>query len=525
MKSRSAPPGKAGTVRRYAQDAGRRYAAGDFAGAENAVLCALALAPDDAALLRIAARVQIARGRPDQAIGDLQRVLAQHPNDLDALRDLAAAQTAFADFAGAVDATRRIVALRGDAAAWFELGLALDRNGDCADALAAAERALELDPTNAAARFLIGRSLTGLGRIDDAITTYRALTAIGAQAPKAWFALADLKTVDFSDAELATMASILADARIGDEARMLVDFALGTAYEKRGRAAEAYASVERANAARRRHTRWDAAAHRRTIDAIRDAFAAPVASAPGALGAEVIFIVGMPRSGTTLVEQMLGAHPDIVAASELPHLEAVLHEESTRRGRAFPHWVGNATANDWERLGHRYLERTARWQTARRFTDKLPENWPYVGAALAMLPGARVVGCERDLVETCWSCFKQLFAPNRVAWSYALDDLAAYAHDSRRLWAWWQARDPARCRTLVHEELTADPAREIAALLDFLDLPFDPACLETGRARRVTRTASAAQARAPLQRDTARGARYGELFAPLRAALERAATI
>jgi tetratricopeptide (TPR) repeat protein len=522
MKSAPVKPGTAGAVRRHTQDAGRLLAAGELARAENAALCALALAPDDADTLHVAARIQAALGRPDAAIVDLTRVLAQRPDDIPALRDLGAAQTAIDDLAGAIDTARRVAGLRDDATARFELGLALDRSGDCAEALVAAQGALALVPDHSGAKFLVGRSLTGLGRIDDAVAGYRELTANRADAAKAWFALADFKTVDFTDADIASIEAISADARRDDESRMLADFALGTAYEKRGRVADAWAAVTRANAARRRQVRWDATAHRRLTDAIAAAFAAPVASAPAALGSEVIFIVGMPRSGTTLVEQMLGAHPDVTAASELPYLDVVLREESARRGRAFPAWVGAASAADWERLGRRYLALTARWQTTRRFTDKLPENWPYVGALLAMLPGARVIGCERDLVETCWSCHKQLFAPQRVAWSYALDDLAAYAHDSRRLWTFWRERDPSRCHTLVHEALVADPQTQIAALLDFCGLPYDAACLETGRARRVTRTASAAQARAPITRDTARSARYGEIFAPLRDALERA---
>ena len=510
-------------LRRLARDAERFLAANDLNGAEKAAVCALAMDPDHAQALRSFARVQILRGRPADAVSALQRALVRQSDDVDTLLELSQAQAANGALQDAIATLRRAVALKPDAANWFELGLMLDRNAECADALDAARRVVQIAPKRYAARFLVARALPGLGRIGEAAEEYRQLTAISSESAKAWFGLADLKTVALDDADIAAMETLIADRRSSENDRMLTSFAAGLACETRGRPADAMAHFHRANQLRRKGISWDVAAHSRYCDSIRDAFDAPHASAPERLGKEVIFIVGMPRSGTTLVEQMLSAHPDVVGASELPHLSTVIQEESARRGQAFPRWVGAASAADWERMGRRYLQLTERWQTADRFTDKLPENWPYVGAALAMLPGARVIGCERNLIETCWSCYKQLFAPNRVAYSYDLDELAGYAHDSRRLWAWWQQRYPEQCRTLVYESLLADPETEIRALLDFCGLPFDPACLASHSADRVTRTASAAQVRQPLQRNTARESRYGELFAPLRDALARAA--
>lgn len=511
-------------LRRLVRDAERFLAAKDLNGAEKAAVCALAMDPDHAQALRSFARVQVLRGRPADAVSALQRALASQPDDVDVLRELAQAQASNGTVDDAVATLRQAVAARPDAANWFELGLMLDRNAECASALDAARHVVQMAPRHHAARFLAARALTGLGRIDEAAGEYRRLTAIASESAKAWFGLADLKTMAFDDSDIAAMDVLIADRRSSEDDRMLTSFAAGLACESRGLAAEAVAHFRRANQLRRKGISWDAAAHGRYCDSIRAAFDAPHASAPAQLGHEVIFIVGMPRSGTTLVEQMLSAHPDVVGASELPHLSTVIQEESARRGQAFPRWVGAANAADWERLGRRYLQLTERWQTAGRFTDKLPENWPYVGAALAMLPGARVIGCERSLVETCWSCYKQLFAPNRVAYSYDLDELAHYAHDSRRLWAWWQQRYPQRCRTLVYETLLGDPESEIRRLLDFCGLAFDPACLAPQDSARVTRTASAAQVRQPLQRNTARWERYGELFAPLREALARAGT-
>jgi sulfotransferase family protein len=236
-------------------------------------------------------------------------------------------------------------------------------------------------------------------------------------------------------------------------------------------------------------------------------------------GSEAIFIVSLPRSGSTLVEQIIAAHPDVEGAGELPDLSIVIEEESHRRGRPFPTWATEADAADWHRLGARYLERTERWRQRRpRFTDKSLLNAPYVGAAAAMLPGARFVDCRRDPVETALSCYRQWFAQGQ-AWSYAIDDIAAFQRGHERLMALWRTRMPASLHTVAHETLVAEPEASVRQLLAFCGLGFDPACLAFHRSDRSVRTASAAQVRQPLRQDTGRAHRYGALLDPLRRAL------
>ncbi len=292
--------------------------------------------------------------------------------------------------------------------------------------------------------------------------------------------------------------------------------------EVEGRYAEAFDLLVAANAAVRKRLPWSAAAFSREVDAIAAAFpqASPSAAVDEELGREVIFIVSLPRSGSTLTEQILAAHPDVEGASELPDLEAVIDEESHRRGAKFPAWAATATREDWHRLGQRYLERTRRWRAQRaRFTDKMPDNWRYAGALFAMLPGARVVNCTRDPLETSWSCFKQLFGPGRQAHSYDLADLGAYWRDYDRLMRHWCRLQPARLRDFSYEDLLADAAAAVHSLLEFCALPFDAACLQSHTATRPVRTASAAQVREPLRADTRRALHYGARLDPLRHAL------
>jgi len=262
--------------------------------------------------------------------------------------------------------------------------------------------------------------------------------------------------------------------------------------------------------------RWDAAAVSALVDAILAAFAQPPPAAPDARGADVIFLVGLPRSGSTLAEQILAAHPRVAGGGETNLLAKVLQDESTRRGQRFPAWVGMADAADWARLGDDYLARIASLRRAGAlFTDKTLPNWQVLGALARMLPGARIVHCVRDPLETCWSCWKHNFGEAQF-FAYDFAELAAFHRDSLRAMAHWRTQAPASIHTLVHEALLDAPEAGARALLAHCGLAFDPACLRFHEVERNVHTASAAQVRRPLRRDTAVTAGYGELLDPLR---------
>jgi len=232
-----------------------------------------------------------------------------------------------------------------------------------------------------------------------------------------------------------------------------------------------------------------------------------------------VFLVGTPRSGSTLAEQILAAHPAASAGSETGFIARLLQHESKRRGALFPEWVPQATDADWKRLGAAYLERiAAKKGDASIFTDKTLTNWQTLGAIRRMLPGARIVHCRRDALETAWSCYKHNFAQDQL-YSYDFAELAAYFRDEDRAMRFWAARDPGWIHEHRYEALLADPQAAVTALLAHCGLAFDPACLRFHEAGREVRTASAAQVRRPLQRDTAVARHYGALLDPLRAAL------
>jgi hypothetical protein len=262
---------------------------------------------------------------------------------------------------------------------------------------------------------------------------------------------------------------------------------------------------------------WDPAAGHDYVTAIAAAFCDPLPTPlDPTLGHEVIFIASLPRSGSTLVEHILASHSLVEGMNEISDLSHVLEEESNRRAKGFPQWVTDATAEDWARLGKHYLARTARWRAKRPYsTDKGLENWQWVGAIRAMLPGAKIINCHRDPVETCFACYRQLFSEG-IHFSYDLQDLASYYNDYQHLSDIWQKQHPNQVLDLIYETLVQEPEAQIRRLLAFCELPFDAACLSPHQTQRdVHSTASAAQVRQPIRGNTARSPLYRDFLGPL----------
>jgi tetratricopeptide (TPR) repeat protein len=495
--------------------------------AADALREAIAIAPTHPEILRLQGVLAYRQGRFDDAIALVRRTLAAWPDDAAALGNLGSALADSGRVDEALATMRRASEVAPQlASTWFNLGKLLDSQAYIDEAEPALRKAIELAPNHLPSRIAHAAVLATLGRTSDAAAAYRDALAKNARSVQAWLGLVNLKTERLGADEVAALENLHADPTLSEDDRTVAGFALGKVLEDSGRHADAFAVLSTANAMRRRRFGWDATAFSQRVDAIAAAFesAPESAVADATLGESVIFVVSLPRSGSTLVEQILAAHPDVEGASELPDLEAVIVEESARRNARFPDWVATATPADWQRMGQRYLQRTERWRARHpRFTDKMPDNWLMVGAALAMLPGAHVVNVRRDAVETCWSCFKQMFATGRHTYSYDLADLAETWRDYDRLCRAWSERFPERVREQSYESLLADPENETRALLEFCGLPFDAASLRPHEAERSVRTASAAQVREPLRRDTARSAGYGALLEPLRNMLDAAA--
>ena len=405
---------------------------------------------------------------------------------------------------------------------WMKLSMECDQQGFYEDALRAAEALLQLDPRSVPGLLQRSRCCKALGHTAPAAADCRTLIQMDRELGRAWFSLLDLKTVVLSPAEHVLLQQHALRPGLSSADRQLLDFALGKALEDAGELEAALTVFLRANDNVRVAQPWDGAEFARHLAEVHAAFTAgPVAQA-GAQGREVIFLVGMPRSGSTLVEQVLASHSAVEGASELPYLNQVLEGESRRRGKAFPHWVGQASAEDWTRLGQQYLRLSERWRQTRPIaTDKLPDNWRLVGAVCAMLPQARVIDCRREALETAWSCYKQLFAPGLANFSYDFQSLGQYGRACEDLGDLFASRHPTQVRVQHYEALVAQPEAQIRELLAACGLDFEAGCLSFHTAQRAIRTPSALQVRQPMRQTSKPAARYGDLLAPLRQALQR----
>ncbi|MGA8277302.1 MAG: sulfotransferase [Rhodanobacteraceae bacterium] len=507
-------------IGRLIADAEQALDRGDLAYAERLFVAAAQRASNDVRVIRLHGLLLFRRRHHREALASLRYVAERRPEDAIVQHAFAIACNECGEYEHAIAAFERTCALAPqNAGAWFNRGRLLAMLARTDEAVAALERACALDPRLVSARvLLIDLTVKARGDMAKAEAEYRQVLASQPHAGWAWWGLANLKTSRLDDADVDALSRLVGETNGSEENRIACGFALAKALDDRGDFSASLAALDAANARMRRRRPWDRTACRADMHDLLEKFTPSPVPSPAAQGGEVIFIVSLPRSGSTLTEQILASHADVEGGNELPELPRILIEESRRRGKRFPLWVREATPADWQRMGTLYLARTARWRKRRpRFTDKLPRNWIYVGAILAMLPSARVINCRRDALETCFACYRQMFTEH--GFCYDRDDMAAYWHDYDRVSKKWAVDYPEHFRDQHYEALVADPEVKTRELLAFCGLEFDPACLRFHETERDVRTPSAGQVREPLRRDTARAPNYGHLLDPLRAAL------
>lgn len=513
--------------KRTLTDVSTAIANGNLAQAEKTLVGLMALDParrEHPDVLRTIAAIRFRQGDHGTAVELLRAALAARPDDLALIGELVSALYSIGDHAGVLALQQRGCDLDpGNSRTWFNLGKAYRALGRYADSRAPLEKAIALEPGFAPMHVALGNTCKSLGELDVAEKHFRRAIEIDPGSGNAWLNLANFKTVRFDTADVAAMRHALAHARLSEVQRIEMEFALAKALDDIGDVVASFTVLVDANRRQRQRMPWSAAQFARDMEALRTAFANINADTrANELGSEVIFVSALPRSGSTLTEQILAAHPQVTGAGELDDLPAVIHAESARRNKSLLAWASEASADDWQRLGREYLQRTSRWREQTPiFTDKGMGNWPLVGAIRAMLPGARIVLCRRDPVETCLANFRHLF-PAGHAFCYDLADCATYWHDFNRMCRHWKERFGALVYEQSYEALQADQEGETRRLLDYCGLPFDEACLRFYETERAVSTISAAQVREPMRRDTAKADRYGALLDPLRAAVAKA---
>ena len=458
------------------------------------------------------------QGDSKTAADYMRKAARQRPDDPNiltnlggALYDTGAIEEAFAHL------QRATMLAPAQASNWYNFGKALKLHWQLDEAVDALQRAIDLDEAHVSARTTLADIFTIRGDIQAAVAQYRKVLTLRPDHALAWHSLANLKTESLTLADAGQIRQILQTRQLSPDDRVSLGFSLYKALEDQHQYGDAFQALREANALKSRLVQWDAAEAHEHIEAIIERWRRPLSTPlDPILGSEAIFIASLPRSGSTLVEHILASHPEVEGANEIRDLSQVLDEESKRRGIEFPHWVVDATSEDWARLGKNYLARTARWRSKRPyFTDKGLQNWQWIGAIRAMLPGAKIINCHRDPIETCFACYRQLFSEGAY-FSYDLKDLASHYNDYQKLSNYWQERYPHKVFDLSYEQLVQEPEVQIRHLLSFCQLPFDPACLSPHQTQRdVHSTASAAQVRQPIRGDTARSPHYRDFLASL----------
>jgi len=407
---------------------------------------------------------------------------------------------------------------------WAALGSVLIRLLRQQEALSAYEEAARIEPTQAAFRLAIGHINKTLGRRAQCEDAYRECLRLDPRYAEAYWSLADLKNYLFSDAELAAMQDLLASpAASTDQAQL--HFAIARALEQRDRYSEAFTHYATGNTLRKQTSPFSIVtfeAKSRRVAACYDREFFRLRATGGHPDPAPIFIVGLPRSGSTLVEQILASHSQVEGTMELHNILALVreldHRDANRDG--YPETVRALSTDELTGLGRRYIEDTRAVRSGRpHFIDKMPNNFSHVGLIHAILPKAGIVDVRRHPLDACLSNYKQYFA-NGQSFSYDLEDLGRYYRCYLALMDHWDEVLPGRVMHLQYEELIRDPQDTIRSLLAYCGLPFEAATLNFHENRRPVRTASAEQVRQPLY---ASGVGYWKRFAgelePLRAAL------
>jgi tetratricopeptide (TPR) repeat protein len=352
----------------------------------------------------------------------------------------------------------------------------------------------------------IAHSLKTLGRGAEAVTEYRAAAAARRDFGDAWWSLANLKTYRFEDAEIEAMRTAEASAETAAPDRHHLCFALGKALEDRGEYAESFAFYERGNALKRAAGRYRPEVHelntRLQIEVCTSALFARHQGA-GAPAADPIFIVGLPRSGSTLIEQILASHSQVEGTHELadvPRMVAALRGREAADEDRYPTVLAQMSGADLRALGEKYLADTRIYRGGKpRFIDKMPNNFRHIGLIHLMLPNARVIDARREPMACCFGNLKQLFASGQE-FAYGTEDIARYYRTYLELMAHWNRVLPGRVLRVQHEELVDDLEGNVRRILEYCGLGFEPACIEFWKTERSVRTASSEQVRQPIYR-------------------------
>jgi len=462
--------------------------------------------PTDVAAIRMLAELAARIGRLEDAEALLTRAIELAPGFFAARQNMAMLYLRTNRLAEALAEAQGLLVHEPDNPAFLNLeGVALARIGDYVDAVRSFEAVLKRRPKKPRIWLSYGHSLKTVGRTGESVVAYRRAIELQPAFGEAWWSLANMKSIRFDASDTAAMEQALqAGNGLTDDDRLHLHFALGKAHEDAAAPAPAFHHYAAGNAIRARQLHYDPGPLEGLVAAAIEKLDPGIFAARQGQGdpsPDPIFVVGMPRSGSTLVEQILASHSMVEGTHELADLEMVARRLGPIDARHFDALASCAPAKLAE-LGAAYLKATRVFRKTGRplFIDKMPNNWLYVPLVRLVLPNAKIVDTRRGAMACCFSNFKQHYARGQ-AFSYRLDHMARYYSAYVRFMEHIDRILPGAVHRVRHEEIVADTDARIRRLLDALGLPFEAACLRFWETDRAVKTASSEQVRRPIFSD------------------------
>jgi tetratricopeptide (TPR) repeat protein len=485
---------------------------------------ALALKPDFAEACSNLGNARQSQGMLDEAVAWYERALALKPDYADAHNNLGMALAALDRIDDAVAHYERALALNPNFAnAHNNLGNALEKQDRIDDAVAHYERALALKPEHANAHNNLGNIFRERGEFEDAMAHYGRAIAIKPDYVEAHFNRAEIKSFHPGDADLSALEALAGRDDLSADKALYIHFALAKALEDIGDYVRAFEHLRQGNALKRRQINYEETVALKLFQRISTVFDRGIFdrfARQGDLSSVPVFVLGMPRSGSTLIEQILASHPQIHAGGELTALEKIADGDQYPAGDQplqYPECLPALDGAALRRLGQSYLARLPPLADSKvRIVDKLSGNFLRIGLIRLILPNARIIHSMRHPVDTCVSCYSKLFTAG-LYFSYDLAELGRYYRSYRELMAHWRSvLPPGAMLDVSYEDVVDDLEGQARRLIDFCGLPWDDRCISFHRTNRPVKTASAVQVRQPLFRSSLQRWRHYEAgLAPL----------
>lgn len=464
--------------------------------------------PHDVNAALLLARLAMMASCYEDARAILEKIIAREPSFIAAWHDLGTVLKELHYYEKAVELLDDALSLQPEnALTHYYLGAALAMAARPADAVGAYQRAVELDPELPGAHIGLGHVLKTVGDQEKGIAAYRKAIELRPNFGETYYSLANLKTFRFTSSDISEMNQRVGDTSLPVDCRVHFAFALGKAYEDSKDYDKSFENYALANRLHRDTIAYDPVqteiAHERMRETFNEAYFQKNRDSEGCQAPDPIFIVGLPRSGSTLLEQILASHSLVDGTSELPDISIIAQSLTKPKiGQAFPQCMPDLPSQVVTELGESYLEQTRRHRgTAPFFTDKMPNNFVYVGFIKAILPNAKIIDARRHPMDSCFGCFKQHFAKGQT-FTYDLFELGEFYLEYLQMMEHWDVVLPGQVLRVQYENVVEDLEPEVRRILEFCGLPFEDTCVHFHENKRAVRTASSEQVRQPIYRDS-----------------------